>query len=120
MGERGAPTGLGSADLDRDHRLAVRARQFGGDGEAGGIPDLFQVGLRLFRAADLRLADDFQERCPGSVQIDETFPAGMNPAARFFFVVEHLAGVFFEVDADDANPLSPHPFPSPLGGEGKG
>ena len=43
MGERGAPTRLGSADLDRDHRFAVRARQFGGHGEAGGVPDLFQV-----------------------------------------------------------------------------
>jgi len=43
MGERGAPTGFGSADLDRDYRSAVRARQPGGRGEADDIADFFKV-----------------------------------------------------------------------------
>ncbi len=45
------------------------------------------------------MTDDFQERCARSIQIDKAFP----PAA--LFIVQHLAGVFFQMDANDAHAL---------------
>ena len=59
--------------------------------------NLFQIGLGLLRGWQVGLADDLQQRRAGAVEIDQAVAAG----ARF--VVQHLAGVFFEVGADDAD-----------------
>ena len=60
---------------------------------------LGQIGLGLGRRAHVGLADDFQERRAGPVQVD----AAVGLAGHF--VVHALAGVFFQVGADDADPL---------------
>ncbi len=71
-------------------------------GDAQVVQQEFQlreIGLGLGRRAHVGLADDFQERRAGPVQVD----AAVGLARRL--VVHALAGVFFEVGADDANPL---------------
>jgi hypothetical protein len=45
------------------------------------------------------MADDFQEGRSRAIQINEAI------GAAAFLVVQHLAGVFFEVNADYADPL---------------
>ncbi len=54
------------------------------------------------------LADDFQKGRAGAIQIDQAVPAAA------LLVVQHFAGVFFQVDANDADlfRLRP-PFRSP-------
>ena len=71
-------------------------------GDAEVVQQQFQlgeIGLGLGRRAHVGLADDFQERRAGAVQVD----AAVGLAGHF--VVHALAGVFFEVGADDADPL---------------
>ena len=67
---------------------------------------LVEIGLGLGRRTHVGLADDFQQRRAGAVQID----AAVGLAGRF--VVHALAGVFFQVGADDADSLR---LEAPLG-----
>ena len=55
----------------------------------------FHIGHRLFRRADIRLGDDFQQRGAGAVEVDAAH------AVEVF--VQALAGVFFKVRAGDAD-----------------
>ncbi|MNQ95074.1 hypothetical protein D3C85_1106170 [compost metagenome] len=59
--------------------------------------DRLDVGHGFLGAAHVRLGNDFQQRCAGTVQVD----AG--GAAEFF--VQALAGVFFQVRTGDAHAL---------------
>src|SRR5262249_19727773 len=59
--------------------------------------DLFEVCLGLLGAGEVRLADDLQQGRAGAVEVNEAVLAGA------LLVVQHLAGVYFEVNADDAN-----------------
>ena len=71
-------------------------------GDAEIIQQQFQfgeIGLGLGGRAHVGLADDFQQRRAGAVQVD----AAVGLAGRL--VVHALAGVFFEMGADDADPL---------------
>ena len=71
-----------------------------GDSEIGEQQfQLVEIGVGLGPRAQIGLGDDFQQRRAGAVQVD----AAVAAAARF--VVHVLAGVFFEVGADDADPL---------------
>ena len=71
-----------------------------GDFEVGEQQlQLVEVGVRLGPRAEVGLGDDFQQRRAGAVEIDQAVAA----AARL--VVQVLAGVLFEVGADDADPL---------------
>ena len=49
---------------------------------------------------DLGLADDFQQRRAGAVEIDQAVLAGA------VLIVQHLAGVLFQMGADDADPFA--------------
>ena len=60
-------------------------------------PQLAQVLAGGFRAADVRLADDFHQGNPGAIQVD--------PADGPVRVVNELAGIFFHVNTGDANAL---------------
>src|SRR5206468_3072148 len=63
--------------------------------------EFLEIRLGLFRAGQLRLADDLQERRTRAIEIDEALPTAA------LLIVQHFAGVFFEMNADDANPLGP-------------
>ena len=71
-----------------------------GDAEVGQQQLQFgQIGLGFGGRAQVGLADDFQQRRAGAIQVD----AAVGLAGRF--VVHALAGVFLQVGADDADPL---------------
>ncbi len=61
--------------------------------------ELGQIGLGLGRRAHVGLADDFQERRAGPVQVD------LAVGQARLLVVQAFAGVLFEVCPDDADPL---------------
>src|SRR5262249_28868146 len=63
--------------------------------------DFFEVGFRLLGTADLGPTDDLQQRSTRAIEVDEAITT---PA---LLVVQHLAGVFFEMGPDDANALGP-------------
>ena len=78
-----------------------------GDAQVGEQQlELGQIGLGFGRRAHVGLADDFQQRRAGPVQID----AAVGLAGQL--VVHALAGVFFQVGPDDADPLR---LDAPLG-----
>ena len=54
--------------------------------------------MRLGSRANVGLGDDLEQRRSGAVQVDQAVAA----APRF--VVKVLAGIFFEMGADDADP----------------
>ena len=60
--------------------------------------NLLEIRLGLLGAREVGLADDLQQRRAGAVEIDQAV------AAAALLVVQHLAGVLFQVDADDADP----------------
>ena len=64
---------------------------------------LGEIGLGFGRRAHVGLADDFQQRRAGAVQVD----AAVGLAGQL--VVHALAGVFFQMGADDADPLGLDP-----------
>ena len=68
--------------------FAIRDAEF-----AQEQPQFLQIGDGLLGRTDVRLADDFQERRAGPVEID----------FRDLLLVQELAGVFFEMDADQAD-----------------
>src|SRR5262249_17286260 len=67
--------------------------------------NLLQVGLGLLGTGQVGLADDFEQRGPGAVEIKEAVLA----AARL--VVQHLTSVLFQMNADDADALPRRPSP---------
>ena len=77
-------------------------------GDTEVIQQQFQLGeirLGLFGRPQIGLADDFQQRRAGSIQID----AAVGPATGF--VVHTLAGVFLEMGTEDADlPLDSGPI----------
>ncbi len=58
---------------------------------------LGQIRFGLFGRADIRVADDLQQRRARAIQVD----AAVRLAGRF--IVHTLAGVIFQVSADDAD-----------------
>ena len=59
----------------------------------------FEIRPGLFRTRELGLADNFQKGRAGPVEVDQTFPAAS------LLIVEHLAGVLFQVHPNDADAL---------------
>jgi hypothetical protein len=62
--------------------------------EAHDLVQGFEIRDGFVRAAEVRLADDLDERHPGPIQVDERGPGGG---------MDRLAGVLLEVDAADAD-----------------
>ena len=70
-------------------------------GNAGELQGLLHFGEEeecLLRGTHIGLADDFDERCAGAVEIDVGVALGV-----FEAIVLGLAGVIFHVDAGDVN-----------------
>jgi len=66
-----------------------------------GALERFEIADRLFRRADIRLADAFHQRYAGAVEVDQRIRRPGDPAvtrAR----VGGLAGIFFKMDAREA------------------
>src|SRR5690606_19465647 len=60
------------------------------------LPDLLYVERGLARRADVGLGNDFDERHPAAVEIQQRL-GGM-------LIVQRFAGILFHVDARDADP----------------
>ncbi len=59
--------------------------------------NLLEIGLGLFGRREIGLADDLQEGGAGAVEVDQAIAAGP------MLVMQHLAGIFFEMGTQNAN-----------------
>ena len=78
--------------------LHPAVRRAGGDEDR---PQLVDVAAGLLGAADVGLRDDLDERHAGAVVVDERVVGAVDPAAPAD--VGRLAGVLFDVGADDSD-----------------